>query len=328
VLCYLIRMVRLQFSFRTLGLLLLLPGLAPQTPEVMSAELKPATVAAFDQYVKVTEARIDSEMKRPDAFLYVEGLPEPRRTQALTLLKSGQVYMERLKTRDSAGRVLEAPDALIHHWMGAVFIPGATLRQTLELVQDYDQHQEIYLPEVVRSKLVSRNGDDFKIFYRLRKKKVITVTLDTDNDVHYFPVDATHAYSRSYTTRIQEVANADKPNEYEEPVGKDSGFLWRLDSYWRFEEKDGGVYVECESVSLTRDIPWIVSPIVKPFVTDIPKESLQMTMGSTRRALLKEIAAAARPAGHQAAGGGIRAASPTPLESPPDRTSHRAGDLQ
>jgi hypothetical protein len=119
------------------------------------------------------------------------------------------------------------------------------------------------------------------------------VTLDTDHDVHYFEVDATHAYSRSYTTRIQEVANAGKPDEFEKPVGKDSGFLWRLYSYWRFEEKDGGVYVECESVSLTRDIPWIVSPIVKPFVTDIPKESLQMTMGSTRRALLAEIAAAA-----------------------------------
>ena len=193
--------------------------------------------------------------------------------------------MERLKTRDSSGRVMEAPDGLIHHWMGAVFIPCVTLRQTLDLVQDYDHHQEIYLPEVVRSKLVSRNGNDFKIFYRLRKKKVITVTLDTDHDVHYFPVDATHAYSRSYTTRIQEVANADKPDEFEKPVGKDSGFLWRLYSYWRFEEKDGGVYVECESVSLTRDIPWIVSPLVKPFVTDIPKESLQMTMGSTRRAL-------------------------------------------
>jgi len=262
----------------------------------MSAELKPVTVEAFDRYVKATEARIDTEMRRPGEFLYVEGLPEPRRAPALAALKSGQIYMEKLKMRDSSGHELEAPDALIHHWMGAVFIPGATLHQTLTLVQDYDHHQEIYLPEVVRSKLLARKGNDFKIFYRLRKKKVITVTLDSDHDVHYFEVDASHAYSRSYTTRIQEVADADKPTEHEKPIGRDSGFLWRLDSYWRFEQKDGGVYVECESVSLTRDIPWIVSPLVKPFVTDIPKESLQMTMGSTRRALLKEIAAATKPA--------------------------------
>jgi len=264
----------------------------------MSAELKPGTVAGFDRYVKATEVRIDSEIKRPGAFLYIEGLPEPRRAQALATLKRGGVYMERLKTRDSAGREIETPDGLIHHWMGAVFIPGAKLHQTLELVQDYDHHQDIYKPEVVHSKLIERKGNDFKIFYRLRKKKVITVTLNTDHDVHYFPVDETHAYSRSYTTRIQEVANTGQPTEHEKPVGNDGGFLWRLYSYWRFEEKDGGVYVECESVSLTRDIPWIVSPLVKPFVTDIPKGSLQMTMGSTRRALFERIAAAPKPAAH------------------------------
>ena len=272
-----------------LGLLLVFGAVAPQEPEVLSADLQPATVEGFDRYVKATEARIDAELKRPDAFLYVEGLREPQRGQALAMLKRGEIYMERLETRDASGHALKTPDGLIHHWMGAVFIPCATLQQTLALVEDYDRHQDIYKPEVVRSKLVSRNGNDFKIYYRLRKTKLITVTYNTDHDVHYFPVDATHCYSKSYTTRIQQVANADKPDESEKPVGHDSGFLWRLYSYWRFEEKEGGVYVECESVSLTRDIPWIVSPIVKPFVTDIPKESLQMTMGSTRRALLEKV---------------------------------------
>ncbi len=272
-----------------LGLLLVFGAVAPQEPEVLSADLQPATVEGFDRYVKATEARIDAELKRPDAFLYIEGLREPQRGQVYATLKRGEIYMERLETRDASGHMLKTPDGLIHHWMGAVFIPCATLQQTLALVEDYDRHQDIYKPEVVRSKLVSRNGNDFKIYYRLRKTKLITVTYNTDHDVHYFPVDATHCYSKSYTTRIQQVSNADKPDESEKPVGHDSGFLWRLYSYWRFEEKDSGVYVECESVSLTRDIPWIVSPIVKPFVTDIPKESLQMTMGSTRRALLEKV---------------------------------------
>ena len=197
--------------------------------------------------------------------------------------------MDRLQTRDAAGKEMKAPDALIHHWISAAFIPCVTLQQTLELVQDYNRHQDIYRPEVVRSKLLSHNGDDFKIFYRLRKKKVITVTLDTDHDVHYTLLSAQRSVSRSYTTRIQEVADADTSQEYEKPVGNDGGFLWRLYSYWRFEEKEGGVYIECESISLTRDIPFVVSWIVKPFVTDIPKESLQATMGSTRRALLSNV---------------------------------------
>jgi hypothetical protein len=276
------------------GLVLALGLAVPQEPELLSAELTPAKVAAFDRYLQATEARIDAELKRPAAFLYVEGLPETERAAALAALKRGEIYMERLQTRDASGHEMEAPDALIHHWVGAVFVPCATLKQALGLVQDYDRHQDIYKPEVVRSKLVSRNGNDFKIFYRLRKKKVLTVTLSTDHDVHYFPVDAAHCYSRSYTTRIQEVADADKPGEKEKPVGKDSGFLWRLSSYWRFEEKDGGVYIECESVSLTRDIPFMVSWLVKPFVTDIPKESLQMTMGSTRSALLAHAPASCK----------------------------------
>ena len=278
------------------ALVLVVQAMCGQTPEVLSVDLKPATVEAFERYVKATEARIDKELSHPETFLYIDTLPEPRRAAARARLKRGEIYMERLKTLDASGREMKAPGALIHHWVGAVFVPGASLRQTLELVEDYDRHQDIYKPEVVRSKLVQRIGNDFKIYYRLRKKKVLTLTYNTEHDVHYFPVDATHCHSRSYTTRIAEVEDADTPQEREKPVGHDRGFLWRLYSYWRFEEREGGTYLECESVSLTRDIPLVVSWLVKPFVTDIPKESLQMTMGSTRSALLARIAAARKPA--------------------------------
>jgi hypothetical protein len=275
----------------TLGMLILFLTVIHQPAEALCAELQPATVAAFDRYVKAAETRMDGEMRRPAQFLHIDGLPKARWLEALAVLKRGEIFMEQLKTEDQAGQEIKAPNGLIHHWEGAVFVPGTTLPQTLALVQDYDRHQTIYLPEVVRSKLVSRNGNDFKIFYRLRKKKVITVTLNTDYDIHYYPLDALHCFSRSYTTRIQEVDDADKPTERQKPAGKDSGFLWRLYSYWRFEQKDGGVYIECESISLTRDIPWLLVPLIKPFVTEIPKESLQMILGSTRRVLAEETAA-------------------------------------
>jgi hypothetical protein len=284
-------MTRHSTPLRSFGVLLALELLAPQAPQVLSADLQPQTLEAFERYVQLTQARISKQLARPHEFLYVDGLVEPERSQALATLRRGQVYIVRLRTRDASGRVLEAPGGIIHHWLGAIFIPGVTLQQTLALVQDYDHHQDIYKPEVVRSKLLSRNGNEFKIYYRLRKKKVITVTLNTYHDVRYFPVDATHCYSRSYSTRIAEVADADTPQEHEKPVGHDGGFLWRLDSYWRFQEKDGGVYVECESISLTRDIPTGLGWLVKPFVTSIPKESLRMTMESTRAALLARASA-------------------------------------
>jgi len=270
---------------RWLAILLALQLSRAPVDGVNYLELKPETVQAFNRYVQLTEARIHGEVSAPEKFRYVDGYPPERRSCALAALQRGEVLMERLQTTDPSGQTIVAPGGLIHHWLGAVFVSGATLQQTLTLMEDYDHHQDIYKPEVVRSRLLSRQDNDFKIFYRLRKKKVIKVTLNTYHDIHYFPVDSKHWYSRSYSTRIAEVADADTPNEREKPVGQDGGFLWRINSYWKFEEKDGGVYIECESISLTRDIPTGLGWLIKPFVTGIPKDSLQMTMGSTRAAL-------------------------------------------
>ena len=272
-------------SSTTIAFVLLLGVPSLRATEVLAVDLEPKTLEAFDNYVKVTDARIDKEVTRPGAFLYLEGLPEPRRSQVRASLQKGDIYMEQMETHDASGSILEAPDGLIHHWIGAVFIPRAKLHQVLDLVQDYDRHQDIYQPEVVRSRLIRRDGNDFQIFYRLREKKVITVTLDTNHDVRYFPIDSTHCRSRSNATRIAEVGDAGGSGEYEKPVGHDGGFLWRMNSDWRFEEQDGGVYVETESVSLTRDIPTGLGWIVKPFVTSIPRESLLLTLGSTRSAV-------------------------------------------
>ncbi len=278
-------MMLLPTPIKWLTIFLAIQILGAQTPELMSAELRPKTVEAFDRYVQLAEARINGEVSQSEKFLYLDQLPPPRRSEVLAALKRGEIVMERVQTLDASGHAIEAPEAIIHHWLGAVFIPGANLPQTIALMQDYNHHQDIYKPEVVGSRLISHTGNDFQIYYRLRKKKVITITLNTYHDVHYFPVDSTHWYSRSYSTKIAEVANADTPNEREKPVGHDGGFLWRLNSYWKFEEKDGGVYVECESISLTRDIPRGLGWLIMPFVTSIPRESLQMTMGSTRAAL-------------------------------------------
>jgi len=276
-----------MLAFETPWLAILLALQLPTAPArgVSNTNLSPETVQAFERYVQFTEARINKEISTPEKFLYVDGYAPERRSEALAALRHGEVLMERIQTTDHSGQTIETPGGMIHHWLAAVFVPGATLQQTLALMEDYNHHQDIYKPEVVRSRLLSRQDNDFKIFYRLRKKKVITVTLDTNHDVHYFELDSKHWYSRSYSTRIAEVADAGTPNEREKPVGHDGGFLWRINSYWKFEEKDGGVYIECESISLTRDIPSGLGWLIKPFVTSIPKDSLRMTMDSTRAAL-------------------------------------------
>jgi hypothetical protein len=110
-------------------------------------------------------------------------------------------------------------------------------------------------------------------------KKVLSVTLNTESDAEFFHPGPGRAYSRIHSTRIAEVADAGTPQEHEKPVGNDTGFMWRLNTYWRVLERDGGTYVQCESISLSRDIPFGLGWIIGPFVTDVPKESLQFTLG-------------------------------------------------
>jgi hypothetical protein len=276
---------------RWLGLMAVLGVTVSRPSPVLAADLKPATLAAYSRYVQATEARVKRELVRPKAFLYIDGLPEARRAEIKRQIQNGEVYMERLNMKDASGQSIDLPDGLIHHWTGDVFVPGATVQQAIELAQDYNHHQGTY-PEVERSRLLTHDGNDFHIFYRLRKHKVITVTLNSEHDVRYFQDDAKHWHSVSTATRITQVDDAGKRNEREEPVGHDGGFLWRLDSWWRFEEADGGVYIECESVSLTRDIPTGLGWLIEPFVTSIPKESLHNTLGFTRSALLAKVAPA------------------------------------
>jgi hypothetical protein len=240
-----------------------------------ATDLKPRTIKAFDDYIQRLEARLDQQVKGP-GFLWID--QDPGRAERL---KREQVLAESLTGKEP----MKVPDGLIHDWAGAVFLPGATLDKTLALVENYDHHKDVYGPEVIGSRLVSRNGNDFKIQLRLLKKKVITVVLDTRYDVHYVQVDRTRWYSRSYSTQIQEVEEAGKPGERLLPPGKDHGFLWRLYSYWRFVERDGGVYMECEAVSLTRDIPTGLGWLIEPVIRQLPRESLLNTLRKTREAL-------------------------------------------
>jgi hypothetical protein len=257
--------------------------LSPQFTGVVNVELSPQTLEAFERYVRATKVRIDKERARPETFLYIDTLPVPKREEVQAALKRGDCFVARLNTHDPSGNEIDVPGGIIHHWVGDVFVPGLSLRQVLDFVQDYDHHQNVY-PEVVRSRLISRDGNDFKIALRLRYKKIITVTLNTEHDVRYTELDATHWYARSASTRVAEVKNAGSADESEKPVGHDGGFLWRINSYWGYVERDGGVYVECESVSLTRDIPTGLGWLIRPLVTNIPQESLEHTLEATRSA--------------------------------------------
>ena len=253
----------------------------------LGAELKPKTTLAFDRYVAATEARFADELRPGGAFLYVDGLKQEQRHKAYEQLRQGEILVEKLQTKVE-GMSSDVPDGMVHHWVGLVFIPGATLNQALPLVKDYDRRAELYKPDVIASRTLSHHGDDFTMFLRLHQKKFTTVDFNTDYAVHWGQVSPARVYSNSISTRIAEVKDPAKPDGEELPVGTGHGYLWRLNTYWRFEEKDGGVYLQCEALSLTRDMPAGLGWLLKPLVTSIPRQSLNRALGQTRKVVLEE----------------------------------------
>ncbi len=192
--------------------------------------------------------------------------------------------MQKLETLENE-KPIECPGGMIHHWTGVVFIPEAKVEDVLGVLEDYDRHAVYYAPDVERSKIESREGDHFLVFLRFRRHKVITVVLDTEHQVQYFHDAPGKAHSRSSAVRIAEVENAGKSDEREKAAGEDGGFMWRMETWWRMEQRDGGVYVQSEVASLTRDIPTGLGWMIKPFITGIPRESLTFTLQATRKAV-------------------------------------------
>lgn len=236
--------------------------------------LTPQTLEAFAAYIRDAEALMDQTLQGP--FLWSD----------LDAQRTHQLQEGKVLAQFWAGKApVEVPNGLIHDWIAAIFIPGATVQDTLALMQDYDNHKNIYKPEVIASRLVSHHDGDFQIYLRLLKKKIITVVLDTDHQVHYRCLDRRRWTCRSYTTRIAEVQDAGGPKEQVLMPDTGYGFLWRLYSYWRMEERDAGVYLECRAISLTRDVPTGLGWAIKPIINKLPKESLTNTLVATRQTL-------------------------------------------
>lgn len=245
------------------------------------AELGERTARAFEAYAQAVEARPETP------FLWVDTLAPAEREARLREMRNGGLVIERLRER-LEGREMEAPGGLIHHWLGSVFVPGVTLGEALTLLRDYDRHATVYAPNVARSRLLAKAGDDYRFFLRLSMHKVITVIVNSEHRAVFASRGLHRARSWIRSTRIAEVRDPGSADESEEPVGQGGGYLWRLNTYWRFDERDGGVYLECESISLTRGIPYGLGWMIGPFVTSIPKESLEFTLQTTRNVLRRD----------------------------------------
>jgi len=176
---------------------------------------------------------------------------------------------------------------MLYDWRGTAFVPGATAADFERLMKDFNAYPQRFAPQVLQARVLAQQGDRIQAVMRVRQKHVITVVMDTAYDVTFARLDPQHGYSISRSTQISEIDAAGTASERVLSSSQEHGFLWRLNTYWSYQQQDGGLYMQIESVSLTRSIPTGLGWLIGPFVESVPRESLEFTLRATCNALRK-----------------------------------------
>jgi hypothetical protein len=252
--------------------------------EARAMKLEQATAQAWERYFRWADEKVSRELTDPNRFLIEDYLPPAEKESVRRQLASGAVFVARARSAIPSGVDFEVADGEIHHWWGAVLVPGVRMPELMRFLQDYDHHAGIF-PEVEQSRLISHEGNRYRFFFRLkRSRSFVTACYNTEQECVYSNHGRGRMSSRSIATRIAELDSPGTPAEQERPPGDDRGILWRLVTWWRFQQTGDGVIVELESASLSRSIPLIVKfiPGLAAYIKATPKESLESVLLSVR----------------------------------------------
>ena len=235
----------------------------------------PAATAWFAAYTHALEARLDQQHEVASEF--IPGLANPA---IMARLRKGKPIVEDKTPPDQ-----RVDGALLHDWRGTMFVPGATAADCERLLKDYSAYPKDYAPEILSAAIINHHSNRYNVKIRLQQKHVITVVLDTTYDVVFKQLDAQHGYSMSRSTRVAEIADPGTPEEHSLPVAEEHGFLWRVNVYWSWEQRDGGVYLRMETVTLTRAVPNGLGWLMGSYLKKAPRDSLEFTLRATRKVL-------------------------------------------
>ena len=243
-------------------------------------ELKEQTLAEWNDYVHSACLRTEGRAEE-SPFLRVSEVPEGR-----DRARAGEIIV----WREGDGHRMKVPHGLIHDWVGVVFIPKATIADVFSVARDYDHYSEIYKPAVMEARgRGSDGGDDSYSMLLVQKVLFVTAAVQGEYQTQYTQIDAKHWYSISQSTRLQAVEGFGQADMRVLPPDRGPGFIWRLFSLTKFEESDGGVYVEVEAMALSRDVPAVFRWLVDPVVDHLPRDSVRETLEKTRDAVLERM---------------------------------------
>ena len=242
-----------------------------------AATLDPATSQAWDDYIQSVTQRFEQSLAPGNSFLWADQAPE-----RLARVKTGKIVVSPL----GAPNPKKVPSGLIHHWIGAVFIPQASLSDVVHVARDYERYKDVYQPSVIDSKVITAGEDTDRYFMLLMNRSLLLKTaFSADYEACYVRLPEGRAYSIARSTRIQEIEDYGSSAQRLLPEGQGRGIIWRLYGITRYLERDGGVYVEFEAIGLSRDVPASVRWFVEPLVRRVSRSSLTTSLEQTERAV-------------------------------------------
>lgn len=252
---------------------------------INATTLNTETVAAWNGYVKAANNNLQDRIRPGGNFLWA--LEDPDR--------AAKVRAAEIEVAPATGQVPKKlpGGGLIHHWIGAVFMPNIKLDDVLAVTRDYDRYKEFYRPSVIESKAIVRDDSEDRFSMMLMNTSFfLKSALDADYRATTVRLDKDRVYSITETTRVQEIEEYGRPNQHQTPEGKGRGYIWKLYSIARLEQRDGGVYVELEAMALSRDIPAVMHLVVDPIVRRVSRNSLILSLQQTQAAVTRGVAVA------------------------------------
>jgi hypothetical protein len=259
-----------------------------------AAELRPETLKAWNAYVAAEEKRMEKELSSPKGtgmgagFLALDFQDKREAAQERRSVLGGEIVVQRMPSgkKDQGDNDISIPSGTIHHWRGSVFIPDVPFDFTLHRIQ-HPELETSKQEDVLESRILERRSPaEYRLFLKLQRTQIITVVYNTEHQVRFRKLADGRASSSSVAVKIAEVERLSDGREQEKPAGQDRGFLWKMNSYWRYQQVQGGVLIECESITLSRAIPSLLEGITRPVVNNIARESMQRTLRELRQRLL------------------------------------------
>jgi hypothetical protein len=250
-----------------------------------AAQLSPSTERAFYRYVANLETRLARQHAGPETYLAVSPLDVGPGRGLDRQLKSGEVRVEAVN-----GGTWQVGGALLHHWRAAAFVPGAAPKDMVALLRDFDHLALHYAPQVVSSRALTDGGQTATHVVRFKVQKMLTFVFDAEYETEAKLSENDRGYSISRSANIWQIDNPGTEQEHRRSQIESDGFFWHLNSYWSFARIPQGLQIECEAVSLTRDVPLGLGWLITPFIADFPRDELTFTLRATRSALIANIA--------------------------------------